>query len=243
MPQLEDRVTKSTKGDEAESAPAPRVNKKSRQQMLDGVLKGEVAFSSFLSEHPEIVMQMAERAYVLFQEGAFDKAEQIFQGLAVIMPDEAYYRTALGSIWLAQSKLDEAEKAFDEAIRLNPKWGPPLVSRGELHLRKGRLMDAASDFEKAIELDPETKEPETKHARLLAAATLANIRMALAAKQAEAAGGQAGAAGAAAPAPAAAPKAPATQAAASSAAAAPKKTPATQPAAQKPDASKTPKKR
>ncbi|HEX8704825.1 MAG TPA: tetratricopeptide repeat protein [Myxococcaceae bacterium] len=126
---------------------------------------------------PEL-LERAMDAFQLYEQGNYEDARHIFEELAEQDPSEAYYRTALGAICLAEDELDAALEHFDHALRLNPKDSAALVNRGEVHLRLGNIMEAAQDFARAVDLDPENKDPLTMRARLLAAAAIETIEAA-----------------------------------------------------------------
>jgi tetratricopeptide (TPR) repeat protein len=126
---------------------------------------------------PEL-LERAMEGFRLYEEGDYPEARLIFEELAQQDPLEAYYRTALGAILLAEDELDAALEAFDEALKLNPKDSAALVNRGEVHLRLGNILEAAQDFARAVDLDPENKDPLTMRARLLAAAAIETIEAA-----------------------------------------------------------------
>jgi tetratricopeptide (TPR) repeat protein len=126
---------------------------------------------------PEM-LERAMQGFQLYEEGSYEDARAIFEELARIDPAEAYYRTALGAIALAEDELDLALEHFDHALRLNAKDTAALVNRGEVHLRLGNIMEAAQDFARAVDLDPENKDPLTMRARLLAAAAIETIEAA-----------------------------------------------------------------
>jgi len=126
---------------------------------------------------PEL-LERAMEGFRLYEEGDYPEARLIFEELSQQDPLEAYYRTALGAIYLAEDELDAALEAFDEALKLNPRDSAALVNRGEVHLRLGNIMEAAQDFARAVDLDPENKDPLTMRARLLAAAAIETIEAA-----------------------------------------------------------------
>jgi tetratricopeptide (TPR) repeat protein len=146
---------------------------------------------------PEM-MEMAVTGFTMYEQGRYQQAKVIFEGLGALDPKEAYYRTALGAVFLAEGKLDEAVKALDEAIRIDVKDLAAYVNRGEAYLRKGDLIKAALDFKKSVELDPKAKDPLTRRAKALAAAVLKSIEEAQSAAKS---GGKAAPKSAAKPAP------------------------------------------
>jgi len=123
---------------------------------------------------PEL-LEKAMEAFQLYEQGQYEDARAIFEELSQLDPAEAYYRTALGAISLAEDELDLALENFNQALELNPKDTAALVNRGEVYLRLGSIMEAAQDFARAVDLDPENKDPLTMRARLLAAAAIETI--------------------------------------------------------------------
>lgn len=126
---------------------------------------------------PEL-LERAMEGFELYEQGDYESARLIFEELSEKDPSEAYYRTALGAIFLAEDELELALENFNKALALNPKDSAALVNRGEVHLRLGNIIEAAQDFARAVDLDPENKDPLTMRARLLAAAALETVEAA-----------------------------------------------------------------
>jgi tetratricopeptide (TPR) repeat protein len=126
---------------------------------------------------PEL-LEKAMEGFEFYEQGDYLNARAIFAELCEQDPAEAYYRTALGAIYLAEDELDAALESFDQALALNAKDSAALVNRGEVHLRLGNIIEAAQDFARAVDLDPENKDPLTMRARLLAAAALETVEAA-----------------------------------------------------------------
>jgi len=141
-------------------------------------VKGEMTLQELHGITGPEMLEMAVTGYTMYEQGQYKQAKVIFEGLAALDPKEAYYRTALGAVFLAEGKLDEALTVLDEAVSLDAKDLAAFVNRGEAHLRKGDIIKAAHDFKKAITLDPSGKDPLTRRARALSAAVLKSLEMA-----------------------------------------------------------------
>lgn len=126
---------------------------------------------------PEL-LERAMEGFELYEQGDYESARLVFEELSEKDPAEAYYRTALGAIFLAEDELEAALENFNLALTLNAKDSAALVNRGEVHLRLGNIVEAAQDFARAVDLDPENKDPLTMRARLLAAAALETVEAA-----------------------------------------------------------------
>jgi tetratricopeptide (TPR) repeat protein len=126
---------------------------------------------------PEM-MEMAVVGFSMYEQCRFEDAKVVFEGLAQLDPSEAYYRTALGAVYLAQGSLDMAEQQFNRAVQLNPAEIAAYVNRGEVYLRQGKVLEAARDFKRAVELDPLKKDPLCQRAQALASAALETMEAA-----------------------------------------------------------------
>lgn len=138
-------------------------------------LKGEMTMRQLHAISGPEMLEMAIVGFSMYEQGKYDEALVIFQGLNALDPHESYYLTALGAVYLAQEDLEYAMMCFNRAIQLNEKEIASYVNRGEVFLRQGKVLEAAQDFKKAVDLDPEGKDPLTHRARLLAAAALETI--------------------------------------------------------------------
>jgi tetratricopeptide (TPR) repeat protein len=148
------------------------------EEQKDKLLAGEISIGQMVGLTGPEMLEMAMQGFRLYEQGKYKDAKVVFEGLCDLDPAEAYYRTALGAIFLAEEDLQTALGLFNHALALNDKDSAALVNRGEVHLRLGNIVEGAQDFAKAVELDPENKDPLTMRARLLAAAALETIEAA-----------------------------------------------------------------
>lgn len=147
-------------------------------ERVDKWIKGELTMQELHAISGPEMLEMAIVGFSMYEQGKYDEAAVIFQGLNALDPYESYYLTALGAVYLAQEDLEYAMKCFNQAIKLNDKEIASYVNRGEVYLRQGKVLEAAEDFKRAVDLDPEGKDPLTHRARLLAAAALETIEAA-----------------------------------------------------------------
>ncbi len=147
-------------------------------ERIQKFVKGEINMQQLAAFNGPEMLQMAVIGFRMYEQGRYNEAKTVFQGLVSLDPKEAYYLTALGAVYLAEDDLDEAKRLFDEAIKQNDKEIASFVNRGEVYLRQGKIMEAAQDFMRAVELDPTAKDPLTQRAKLLAAAALESIESA-----------------------------------------------------------------
>src|SRR3954465_13445001 len=108
-------------------------------------LRGEITLQELNAISGPEMLEMAVIGFSMYEQGRYEEAKVIFQGLCTLDPKEGYYRTALGAVYLAQEDLDNALIMFNAAIGLNDKEIASFVNRGEVYLRQGKIVEAAHD--------------------------------------------------------------------------------------------------
>lgn len=141
-------------------------------------LRGEITLQQLTAISGPEMLQMAILGFRMYEQGRYSDAKTVFHGLVTLDPQESYYLTALGAVYLAEDDFDEALRFLNDSIRVNPKELAAFVNRGEVYLRMGKVLEAAQDFVKAVELDPQAKDPLTVRAKVLASAALETIQKA-----------------------------------------------------------------
>ena len=111
----------------------------------------------------------ASLGYNFYQQGKFDEAKKIFDGLTAIEPESFYGFAGLGALELAKNPpdLDSALTNLRKAVELNPNSASIRANLGEVLLRQAKLQEAATEFNKAMELDPEKKDAGANRARAM----------------------------------------------------------------------------
>lgn len=97
---------------------------------------------------------LLEAGYVWMDMGQFDKAREIFQGAAVLMPKSEVPQLALGTLEFAQGRHDKALQAYRAAQRLAPKSGLPRAHAAEALLFMGKPQEAAKEIKAAMDVEP-----------------------------------------------------------------------------------------
>jgi tetratricopeptide (TPR) repeat protein len=115
------------------------------------------------------VQGFASLGYNLYEQGKFDDAQKVFEGLTAVEPGSAYGFAGLGAIALAKepADLDAAITNLRRAAELDSKNATIHANLGEALLRKAQLQEAAAEFKKAMDLDPEKKDPGANRARAI----------------------------------------------------------------------------
>lgn len=117
-------------------------------------------------------------AYSLYQQGQFEDAKILADGILTWEPDNAYLHALLASACHNLGQTEDALIEYTEALRLTPNHVSSLSNRGEILLGQGKLREAAADLKKAIELDPDKKDPAANRARLLVQMTAGALQLA-----------------------------------------------------------------
>lgn len=116
---------------------------------------------------PQEFMEMGRVGAMYYQQGNYDKARTIFEGLVELDSQSAEAHSALGALLTLQQEDEIAVKHLQEAVKLNPLQIAPFVNLGEIFIRQEKIEDAVENLKKAIELDPNEKDAGANRARAM----------------------------------------------------------------------------
>lgn len=111
--------------------------------------------------------EMGNVGAMYYQQGNFEKARTIFEGLVELDPQSADAHSALGALLTLQQQDEAAIGHLEKAVRLKPEQIAPYVNLGEIFIRQQKLEAAVANLKKAIELDPEEQDPGANRARAM----------------------------------------------------------------------------
>lgn len=140
---------------------------------------GEITWAELTGLTMQEAYSFAEIAYNLFEQGKYDQAQTIVEGLVISNPYDGYFHGLLGAIYGRKGMHEEATEEYTIAIDLDPTNLSAFVNRAEISLQHGDIEKALKDLKKAIELDPKGEKPFGVRARALAAATASILEEAL----------------------------------------------------------------
>lgn len=98
---------------------------------------------------------LMECGYLNLARGKFNEAKEIFEGVAVLVPDSDVPQVALGNLYFDQGELKQALSIFQKAVTLKPASALARAYRGKALLADGKKQQAITELKKAIELDKE----------------------------------------------------------------------------------------
>ncbi|HEY0460714.1 MAG TPA: tetratricopeptide repeat protein [Pyrinomonadaceae bacterium] len=120
-----------------------------------------------LSISPQEFAEMGRVGAMYYQQGNFEKARTIFEGLVELDPENANAHSALGGLLTLQQDDSRAVEHLLRAIELNPSQIAPYVNLGEIYIRRQRIEDAVANLKQAIELDPDERDAGANRARAM----------------------------------------------------------------------------
>ena len=126
-------------------------------------------------------VEMGRIGGVYYEQGNFEKAQTIFEGLVELDPTSADAHTSLGAVYTQTYENDSALEHLNKAIELKPDQIAPYVSRAEVYIRQQKIEEAIADLRTAIDLDPEEADMGANRAR----AMVLGLHEAFQAKEAE----------------------------------------------------------
>ena len=140
---------------------------------------GEITWAELTGLTMQDAYSFAEIAYNLFEQGKYDQAQTIVEGLVISNPYDGYFHSLLGSIYGRKGMHEEAQEEYSIAIELNPSDLASHVNRAEILLQHGEIEKALMDLKKAVDLDPKGDQPFGIRARALAQATVSVLEEAM----------------------------------------------------------------
>ena len=116
---------------------------------------------------PQEFAEMGRVGAMYYQQGNFEKARTIFEGLVELDPESANAHSALGGLLTLQQEDGLAVEHLNRAIEINPSQIAPYVNLGEIYIRQQQIEAAVANLKKAIELDPDEKDAGANRARAM----------------------------------------------------------------------------
>lgn len=110
---------------------------------------------------------IGEMGAMFYEQGQFEKAQTIFEGMLELEPENEAVLSALGAVLTQQREDERALTYLDKAIALNDTEIASFVNRAEVLIRKNDFERAVEDLTKAVKLDPEEKDAGANRARAM----------------------------------------------------------------------------
>jgi tetratricopeptide (TPR) repeat protein len=131
------------------------------------MIGGQQTVREKLNISPQEFMEMGRIGAMYYQQGNFEKARTIFEGLVELDPESANAHSALGGLLTLQQEDETAVEHLKKAIQLNPSQIAPYVNLGEIYIRQQKVEEAVANLKKAIDLDPDEKDAGANRARAM----------------------------------------------------------------------------
>lgn len=129
----------------------------------------------------EEFVEMGRIGAVYYEQGNFEKAQTIFEGLVELDPTSADAQSSLGAVYTQTYQNDAALEHLNKAIEIDPNQIAPYVNRAEVYIRQQKIEEAVADLKRAIDLDPDEEDTGANRAR----AMVLGLHEAFQAKEAE----------------------------------------------------------
>lgn len=101
------------------------------------------------------VALLLEAGYLYMEMNKPKEAEEIFAGVAALVPHSDVPLICLGNLHFSQGRYERALKFHSEALKRQPKSALAQAHSGEALLFMNKRAEAKAALEKAIELDPD----------------------------------------------------------------------------------------
>ena len=98
---------------------------------------------------------LLESGYLYMEMQKFREAEDVFAGVAALVPHSETPPICLGNLYFSQGHYDRALRSFREALQKNPESALAHAHVGEALLFLQKRDDARAALDRAIALDPD----------------------------------------------------------------------------------------
>lgn len=101
------------------------------------------------------VALLLECGYLYMEMQKTREAEEIFNGVAALVPQSEIPIICLGNLFFSQGRFDRALKFQRDALKKNPESALAQAHAGEALLFLNKRADGKAALEKAVGMDPE----------------------------------------------------------------------------------------
>jgi tetratricopeptide (TPR) repeat protein len=131
------------------------------------VAEGSVKKENGLRLPQDELYALAGVARQAAEQGRFEDARTLLEGLIVLEPTSGFLLTCLGCVYMRMEMTGDALGTFERALESDPADVVAHTYAGELEMDRGRVDAALGHFSAAERLDPEGKNPYANRARTL----------------------------------------------------------------------------
>ncbi len=118
-------------------------------------MSDEVMVQGLLEVPQREIALLLESGYLYLEMQKFKEAEEIFQGVAALVPHTEVPLICLGNLFFSQGRYDRALKFHRDALKRNPESALAQAHMGEALIFLRKRADAKNALEKAVSMDPE----------------------------------------------------------------------------------------
>ncbi len=124
-------------------------------------------YQSMIKNNPADRIARMQIAILYTRYGLYDDAQQAFDVLQELHPEDSAVHSNQGNLYLLTSDYDAAVSSYRRAIELDQKDGGIWLNMSMANYRKGDLKSAAADYQKAISITPVLKADYSTYSKLL----------------------------------------------------------------------------
>lgn len=101
------------------------------------------------------VALLLETGFLYLEMGRPKEAEDVFTGVAALLPESDVPLVALGNLHFSQGRYQRALKFHQDALKLRPESANAQVHVGEALLFLKKIDEGKAALQKALEMDPD----------------------------------------------------------------------------------------
>ncbi len=157
-------------------APLTDEDKAAYREMWDLVQDGTTTMAEVLGYDEDEIMKTYSVGAALSDQGRYDDALKIAEGLLFLMPKLVPGHLLKGEVLRKQGRLEEALEAYNAAVSADPTYIQSYFERAKLFFRAESGQYFLMDIQTIANLDPEAKTPFGKAAQKILEATAEELK-------------------------------------------------------------------
>ncbi|MEK7705084.1 MAG: tetratricopeptide repeat protein [Myxococcota bacterium] len=115
----------------------------------------EIMIEGIIPVAQKDVRLLLEAGYLYMELSKWTEAEEVFRGVAALVPHSEVPHMALGHLYFSRGRFSPALKAHKKAIELKPESAAAHASVGETLMFLHKHKEAVAELDKARALEPD----------------------------------------------------------------------------------------
>lgn len=143
------------------------INRENKVLLSKSIDRLILPYQAMVAGDPGNILARMQIAILYSRFGLFDEAEQAYEELSELSPNNVSILNNKGNFWLLQDKYDQAIETYQQAQAIDTNDGSVKINLAMAYYAKGDVNSAATSFNEAISIDASLKNKFNAFGKLL----------------------------------------------------------------------------